>query len=133
MIAVDASVVVAAFASWHELHEPARATIERDDVRLPALESYSVLTRLPPPHRAPARLVLEFLADRFPAPLLTLDAEAHRHLLGDLGEARIDGGSTYDALVAVTAREAGAVLVTCDRRARPTYERVHAAIEYLAG
>lgn len=50
MIAADTSVVVAAFASWHEGHESALVALARRP-RLPghvALESYSVLTRLPP-------------------------------------------------------------------------------------
>jgi hypothetical protein len=35
MIAVDTSVAVAAFASWHERHEQARQALD-DDVRLVA-------------------------------------------------------------------------------------------------
>ena len=34
------------------------------------------------------------------------------------------GGAIYDALIAATARHAGATLLTRDRRARPVYERV---------
>lgn len=79
MIAADTSVVVAAFASWHEGHEAALRALRRG-VRLPAqvlVESYSVLTRLPPPHRAAAAVVESFLAERFPAaPLLTRDRRA---------------------------------------------------------
>ncbi len=66
MIAVDTSVVVAAFASWHEGHRSALAVLARHP-RLPAhvaVESFSVLTRLPPPHRAPAVLVRDFLVGR---------------------------------------------------------------------
>lgn len=49
MIALDSSVVIACFGSWHEHHLAARMTLE-EDPRLPAhagLEAYSVLTRLP--------------------------------------------------------------------------------------
>ncbi|MEX2240756.1 MAG: PIN domain-containing protein [Burkholderiales bacterium] len=70
MIAADTSVVVAAFASWHEGHAAALRALGRG-VRVPAhvlLESYSVLTRLPPPHRAAAR--------HWTAPLLTRDRRA---------------------------------------------------------
>jgi predicted nucleic acid-binding protein len=35
---------------------------------------------------------------------------------------RIAGGALYDAVVAATAREAGATLITLDRRAVPTYQ-----------
>jgi predicted nucleic acid-binding protein len=134
MIAVDTSVVVAAFASWHELHEPARSALERD-ARLPAqaaLESYSVLTRLPPPHRAPEGLVRDFLAARFPDPYLMLAAEGLRELIDELAEREIVGGAAYDALIAAVARAAGATLLTCDRRAETIYVRVGARVEYVA-
>ena len=56
--AVDTSVVVAAFASWHEHHLKRRTSLLDQDVRLIehcSLETYSVLTRLPAPHRCPGR------------------------------------------------------------------------------
>ena len=133
MIALDTSVVVAAFASWHEGHGAASAVLDRRP-RLPAhvgLESYSVLTRLPAPHRAPAEVVHEFLRARFPAPFLTLPAPAHRRLLDDAARAGLSGGAVYDALVAVTAKHAGATLFTRDRRAVPTYEAMGARFELL--
>lgn len=133
MIAVDTSVVVAAFASWHELHGAAAAVLDRR-ARLPAqcaLETYSVLTRLPPPHRAPAGLVREFLEEAFPDPYLTLATERYGELIEVLARTGIVGGATYDALVGVSARDAGATLVTCDRRARTTYERMGVAIEFV--
>jgi predicted nucleic acid-binding protein len=133
VIAVDSSVVVAAFASWHELHERARTALDRRP-RLPAhaaLETYSVLTRLPPPHRAPAELVLAFIADRFPETYIVLPAKRHGPLLEELGSLGIAGAATYDALIAVTAREAGATLLSCDVRAASTYARLHTDVEYL--
>ena len=70
MIAADTSLVIAAFASWHEQHEPARRALDAG-LRLIehcALETYSVLTRLPPPHRVSGDIVREFLGVRFPSP-----------------------------------------------------------------
>lgn len=64
MIAADTSVVVAAFATWHEGHASALAAMKRQPPRLPAhvgLETFSVLTRLPPPHRARPEIVAAFL------------------------------------------------------------------------
>jgi predicted nucleic acid-binding protein len=132
--AVDSSVVVAAFASWHEQHEPARAALDRR-ARLPAhaaLESYSVLTRLPPPHRAPGDLVRDFLAARFPEPYLVLAPEGFAQLVAELAAREILGGAVFDALIAAVAREAGATLLSCDRRAGATYSRIGASVEYLA-
>lgn len=125
MRAADSSLVVAAFASWHERHEPARKALD-GGLRLIehcALESYSVLTRLPSPHRSPGNLIRDFLAVRFPESYLRLGAAEFRKFLLGLPELRITGGPTYDALVAATAASHDAELVTCDRRAAPVYER----------
>lgn len=126
MIAIDTSLVVALFASWHEAHDAARAAVP-DEAYLPAhvlLESYSVLTRLPPPHRAPAVLVEAFLERRFERKLLTLPEKAYRSLVKSFLDRGISGGAVYDALIAATARQAGATLLTRDRRAASTYEAV---------
>ena len=88
-----------------------------------SLESYSVLTRLPAPHRSPGNLVRDFLGTRFPDPFLRLSVSEYRSFLLGLPEQRVSGGTTYDALVAATAATHDAELVTCDRRAAPIYER----------
>lgn len=129
MIAIDTSLVVALFASWHEAHESARESVP-SEVHLPAhvlLESYSVLTRLPPPHRAPADVVESFLRGRFAGRLLTLPGGRHRTLLKSVVERDVTGGSVYDALIGATAKHAGATLLTRDRRAARTYEAVGVA------
>lgn len=95
------------------------------------LEAYSVLTRLPPPHRMPSALATRFLQERFPSPWLTLSAGAVQALVGSLHEAGVRGGGTYDAVVAATAREAGATLVSLDVRAAPVYARFDVDIEWL--
>ena len=125
MKAADTSVVVAAFASWHESHAAARRALD-GGLRLVehcALETYSVLTRLPPPHRTQGKVVRDFLNARFPQPFLRLSERAHRDFVLALPEQEVIGGAAYDALVAATAAGCGAELVTCDRRALPVYER----------
>lgn len=134
MIAVDTSVAVAAFSSWHEAHGAALAVVQRG-ARLPlhaALESYSVLTRLPPPHRAAPALVEEYLALSFPHPFLTVPAGAGRRLLRAVAEGGLTGGAVYDALIGTAARHARATLVSRDRRAVAAYELVGATYELLA-
>lgn len=133
MIAVDTSVVVAGFASWHEGHPAARTALSAAP-RLPAhvaLEVYSVLTRLPPPHRATAAIVVSFLQARFRDPPLALPATDHLALLREASEKGITGGALYDALVAATAKHAGATLLTRDRRAVRTYETLGAAFRLV--
>jgi predicted nucleic acid-binding protein len=123
---IDTSVVVAAFASWHAQHRAADSVID-GKARLVAhcaIEAFSVLTRLPPPHRVAGDLVRDFLAARFPDPYVALDAPAYGTLIPRLVQLGISGGATYDALVAATARAARETLVSCDRRAAQTYERV---------
>ena len=134
MIAVDTSVVVAAFASWHEGHESATSALSRSP-RIPAhvlIETYSVLTRLPVPHRAPAALVVTFLHERFPQPPLILPPREHVQVLEQAARLGISGGSIHDALIAATVVHAGARLLTRDQRAVATYERLQVRYEMLA-
>ena len=133
MIALDTSVVVAAFASWHEAHGQAAALLARRP-RLPShvlVETYSVLTRLPPPHRAPAPIVQGFLEASFPGPPLGLPPSAHRSLIRLAVQEGLTGGAVYDALVAATARRARATLITRDRRAVVAYEAVGVDYELM--
>jgi len=131
--AADTSLVVAAFASWHENHEAARRALD-GGLRLIehcALETYSVLTRLPAPHRTSSAMVREFLGPRFPQPFLRLSAQAYRNFILGLPDHDVTGGAAYDALVAATAAACGVGLVTCDRRALPIYERYGVRIQML--
>jgi predicted nucleic acid-binding protein len=133
VIAVDTSVVVAGFASWHEGHGSAAAILGRRP-RVPAhvlVEAYSVLTRLPPPHRAPSDLVATFLAERFPDRPLVLPARAYAEVIAASARAGLAGGAIYDALIGATARHAGATLYTRDRRARSAYDAVQVRHEVV--
>jgi predicted nucleic acid-binding protein len=133
MKAVDSSVVIAAFASWHEHHAVARKALA-DRPRLiahAAVESYSVLTRLPPPHRAQPSIVHAFITERFAEPFLTLSEAGYQELLATVAAGQILGGPAYDALIAFTAAEHQATLQSLDHRAAPTYEAVGATVEQL--
>ena len=125
MTAVDSSVVVAACASWHDMHDLARKTLDRGPrlVGHCALEALSVLTRLPAPNRVPAALVIEFLGDWFSDDPLVLSASDMRALPRQLQQLGIAGGAVYDGLVAMTARAHGVELLSLDTRADPTYRR----------
>lgn len=134
MRVVDSGLAIAAFATWHESHEPALAEVAaRPQIAAHSmLEVLSVITRLPAPHRAPAMLVSQFLAQAFPEAPLILDASAQRSLVVDrLPAHAIIGGAVYDALIAETARRAGGTVVTLDVRARATYQRIGCQVHYL--
>lgn len=135
MKAADTSVVVAALAGWHEGHAAAWAALAAGRVRLPAhclVEAYSVLTRLPPPHRFDPGVARNLLRSSFPSPPLTLDAADYAFLLDRLVEARVDGGGTYDALIGVTAARHDAILLTRDQRAVRVYAALDVRFELIA-
>jgi predicted nucleic acid-binding protein len=123
--AADTSVLVAAFATWHDRHdEAAEALAGCRLIAHTAVELLSVLTRLPEPHRVEGRLVAEFLDDTFPSPPLVLSPEAARALPNDLVAAKVAGGAVYDGLVAITAQVNNATLISLDGRASTTYKRL---------
>ena len=130
MKAVDSSVAIAAFASWHEFHAEARRILAEKPsiVAHAAIETYSVLTRLPEPQRVAPGLVVEFLAANFSGPPLVLSAKVAKMIPARLAELEVAGGATYDGLIAFTAASHRATLVSLDRRAISTYERC--GVEY---
>ena len=123
---IDSSVAIAAFGEWHELHGAAVEALASSPalVAHAALEAYSVLTRLPEPFRAPAPTVVEYLAENFPADRLALAVSEQRSLPETMERAGLRGGSVYDGLVGLTAKAAGAQLLSLDTRAASTYERL---------
>lgn len=130
---MDSSVVVAAFASWHEHHKSVRRLIG-GVVRIIehcVLETYSVLTRLLPPHRSPAAVVRAFIQTRFPEPFLRLSTQANKDFVLGFPELGVTSGAAYDALVAATAAGCKAALVTCDRRAASVYESYGVGTKFL--
>jgi predicted nucleic acid-binding protein len=132
--AVDTSVAVAAFASWHEAHAIANVAVDAT-AHLPAhcvLEVYATLTRLPNPHRAPAELVSEYLERRFGRRVIEPPDGLLRALPRRLAAAGVAGGATYDGLVAETARSRKALLLSLDQRAARTYRLLGVDHELLA-
>ena len=125
MIAADTSVLVAGFASWHESHAVARRGLVAAHIAAHCLlEAYSVLTRLPPPHRVPGQLAADFLARAVTSEPLALSPMAMNVLPARLAHWGISGGASYDALIAATAMEFGAELISLDTRAITTYRLV---------
>jgi predicted nucleic acid-binding protein len=133
-LAADTSVLVAAFASWHEHHDLAHEAIGRTDAVIAhcLLETYSVLTRLPVPHRMAPDVVATYLDRSFgrhavyglpPVEQRALVKASHAHGLS--------GGAIYDALIAATCTHHGVELLTLDVRARPTYAVMRVAHELL--
>lgn len=135
MITCDSSVLVAAFARWHGEHAAAAAAVATVDalVEHTAVEAFSVLTRLPPPRRAPAALVVAFLGHHFPMDLTRLPAPGSARLLDVAARAGIAGGAVYDLLIGLAAGTAGATLLTLDRRAAETYQAAGTTFRLVTG
>lgn len=93
-------------------------------------ETYSVLTRLPGALRLSASAARTIIATNFPASVHLLGRDAAR-ALDTLAAAGIAGGSVYDGLVALAAGGAGIPLISCDRRAAPTYAALGIAVELV--
>jgi len=96
------------------------------------LETYSVLTRLPPPYRVASAVVQALLRRWFPAGrILVASAELQRDAVDRLQAVGVDGGAVYDGMVALTARAHGERLLTFDQRAMRTYEALGVEYELL--
>ena len=132
LTAVDSSLLIPAVAPWHSEHTGAdRALGEIDDLCMIGhvlLETYSWLTGNRP--RTPPRVAADLLR-RMPGPRLVLSAEGHLRALELAGGSGIMSGAMYDALIAATALEADARLLTRDERAARTYEAMGVRFEMV--
>jgi predicted nucleic acid-binding protein len=130
---VDTSVAVALVVADHEHHERTFDAIGARRLGMAghaAFETFSVLTRLPPPARRTPTIVAELMTANFPASRY-LSAGAAQELMARLASTGIAGGSVYDALVGAAAKEHGLVLATRDRRALDTYRALDVEIELI--
>jgi predicted nucleic acid-binding protein len=131
---VDTSIAVALAVADHEHHDATFSAVGARRLGLAghaAFETFSVLTRLPPPARRTPSTVARLIAANFPHSRF-LGAEAAADVLSALPAAGIAGGAVYDALIGAAAREHGLALATRDRRALDTYRALDVRLEVLA-
>jgi predicted nucleic acid-binding protein len=131
---LDTSAAVPLTVAGHEAHGRTFDALRDAELGLAGhawFETFSVLTRLPPPARRPSAQVLELMRHNFPRSVL-LSAEAARTLQDRIVELRIAGGAVYDALVGAAAVEHGVPLVSRDARAVALYRLLGADVELLA-
>jgi predicted nucleic acid-binding protein len=115
--AVDTSLLVAALLPWHDSHQAASRALETIMTEegafvlpLPALiEAYSVLTRMPAPHRLSPRDVFSMLTSILldTARIVSLDGHEAWPFLAAAVAAEAAGGGVYDAQILACARKAG--------------------------
>lgn len=130
---VDTSVAVPLLVASHPRHAAVAQWAKGRTLGLcghALAETYSVLTRLPGDARIDPADAVALIDDNFAEPL-QLGARAARCAHRESARTGIAGGATYDGLVALAAREHGAVLVTRDARARSTYEALGVGTEVL--
>lgn len=74
------------------------------------IESYSVLTRMPAPHRLSPRIAMELLSEtlRDAATVIELPVDGRWRFLRDLIDDEAAGSAVYDAEIVATATRAGA-------------------------
>ena len=132
-VLVDTSVAVAVSVADHEHHEATSEAVAGRRLGLAghaAFETFSVLTRLPPPARRTPATVARLLSASFPSTRF-LSSRGATSLLARLEGLGIAGGSIYDGLVAAAAIEHRIPLVTRDLRALDTYRALEADVELL--
>ena len=125
-VALDTNCLVALLSEWHEHH---RATVAAyEELRRghhhviiavhSLLECFSVLTRLPAAYRIAPRQAEQVLLQNFSrAEVSAVEASLCWSTIHDLSERGLGGGRVYDAVIARSARAAGAtVLLTWNVR-----------------
>lgn len=96
-----------------------------------AFETFSVLTRLPPPDRLTPQAARRLIEVDFPHTAF-LSSPRAAALIAEMSASGVSGGAVYDALVAAAAAEHGLRLVTRDARAVGTYRAMGVDPELLA-
>lgn len=124
MTTPDSSVLIAGADPQHPFFEAAISALvevrQRGVLVAHTLaETFAVLSTSVYGH-APERIVeyLRQFSERAP---IGIAPEEYSRAIEELARAGVSGGAIYDGLIAVAARNAGATLVTLDRRASGTY------------
>lgn len=133
--ACDTSVAIAAMDTTHEQHH---WCVDLVSSRRPALaghaaiETYSVLTRLPSPSRLSPDTARKVIAHNFPDPC-PIPLQNPLSLIERFADLGIRGGAVYDGLVALAADADNRTLLTRDERAERAYRRLGIKFEHIAG
>ena len=124
VLLLDTSAAMALVDPGHAHHAAVLAATRNRQLGLSghaAFELLSVLTRLPFPSRLSGAAAVELMTVNFPHTRHLDDATAAA-LPAEFAQLGILGGAVFDGLVAACARAHGCTLITCDRRAEPTYK-----------
>lgn len=122
-VLLDTSVAIALMDPSHPRHELARQRCRDRRLGLSGhalFETFSVLTRMPAPHRLDPATAWRVLAHNFPASVALSPGGADA-VIPALVARGLGGGAVYDGLVAAAAQEDDLPLLTLDDRAALAY------------
>ena len=121
VLALDSSVIIAALQSWHVQHSAARASLDAaldsdDEILVPSrvlVECFSVMTRMPVPHRLAPSDALSVLEGTLEGSVRLVDLSPRRYwrFLRDVAGRAVSGGAVYDAEIVECSRRAGATRI----------------------
>ena len=130
----DSSVLIPALQVGHPNHEEARKVLSRRQLKITghvALETFAAMSSAAYKPRTSPSAAAAAIA-RLDASPLTLSPQGYIDLIGKAGEGGLLGGAIYDALIAITATQHGARLISRDKRAAATYKALGVDLEMLA-
>lgn len=134
LVALDTSTAIPYVVHTHRAHRLVRLRLAGLQPVLTThslAETYSVLTRLPGDARLLPSDAARLLDDAFPDEAASLEPARSSRIAAILAPLGIGGGAVYDAVIALAALDAGALLLTRDRRAAGTYAALAARVEIV--
>lgn len=137
MISVDSSVLVAGLVRGHVDHDACLDSLlelQRGGALIAptVAETFAVLTSSSGPYRLDPTLALRYLVQFLTeAETIAVPPGAYPEALELLTSLDLPGAAVYDALVGLSAREAGVTLATVDRVAADIYQLCGATVRLL--
>ena len=127
---LDTSAAIPLLMEFHDAHDVVESAVGDRPLSLPShalAETYSVLTRLPGDARLEIDDAVTLIDARFDS-VLPLSESVQQSLHRRLRDAGIFGGAVYDGIIALTAVEHGATLLSRDARAWRIYAALGATV-----
>lgn len=127
---LDTSAAIPLLMEHHDAHAVVASAVGDRRLSLPGhalAETYSVLTRLPGDARLEMADAVTLIDTRFDS-ILPLGESVQRSLHRRLLDVGVFGGAVYDGIIALTAVEHGATLLSRDARAWRTYAALGATV-----
>lgn len=129
----DSSVLIPSLQVGHPNHQETRRVLNRRHLRIighVALETFATMTSAAYKPRTSPSASAAAIAQLDSSPLAP-SAQGYVDLMTEAGASGLIGGAIYDALIAITARQHNARLISRDVRAAATYKALGVDLEML--